>query len=90
MRIEVIRDGDYVWLQITANAYLHHMVRNIVGTLIDVQRESDPARRHARRCWQAPIGAMRAPPRRPRACTSGGWNTRRISRIPTPGRPKLV
>jgi tRNA pseudouridine38-40 synthase len=41
--IEVIRDGDYLWLQITANAYLHHMVRNIVGTLLDVQREADPA-----------------------------------------------
>lgn len=40
--IEVTREGDYVWLQIAANAYLHHMVRNIVGTLLDVQRESDP------------------------------------------------
>jgi tRNA pseudouridine38-40 synthase len=41
--IEVTREGDYLWLQITANAYLHHMVRNIVGTLLDVQLESDPA-----------------------------------------------
>jgi len=41
-RIEVRREGDYVWLEITANAYLHHMVRNIVGTLLDVQREADP------------------------------------------------
>jgi tRNA pseudouridine38-40 synthase len=40
--IEVTRKGDYLWLQITANAYLHHMVRNIVGTLLDVQRESNP------------------------------------------------
>ena len=40
--IEVTRKGDYVWLQISANAYLHHMVRNIVGTLIDVQCQSDP------------------------------------------------
>jgi tRNA pseudouridine38-40 synthase len=39
----VIRTGDYLWLQITANAYLHHMVRNIVGTLLEVQREADPA-----------------------------------------------
>ena len=42
-RIEVRRQGDYLWLEITANAYLHHMVRNIVGTLITVQREPDPA-----------------------------------------------
>jgi tRNA pseudouridine38-40 synthase len=41
--IEVTREGDYVWLQISANAYLHHMVRNIVGTLLDVQREANPA-----------------------------------------------
>jgi tRNA pseudouridine38-40 synthase len=40
--IEVTREGDYVWLQITATAYLHHMVRNIVGTLIKAQAESDP------------------------------------------------
>jgi tRNA pseudouridine38-40 synthase len=42
-RIEVRREGDYVWLQITANAYLHHMVRNIVGTLLAVQRDPEPA-----------------------------------------------
>jgi tRNA pseudouridine38-40 synthase len=42
-RIEVRRDGDYLWLEISANAYLHHMVRNIVGTLLEVQREADPA-----------------------------------------------
>jgi tRNA pseudouridine38-40 synthase len=41
-RIEVRRDGDWVWMEITANAYLHHMVRNIVGTLVDAQREPDP------------------------------------------------
>jgi tRNA pseudouridine38-40 synthase len=41
-RIEVRREGDYVWLEIAANAYLHHMVRNIVGTLLDVQRDADP------------------------------------------------
>jgi tRNA pseudouridine38-40 synthase len=40
--VEVTREGDYLWLQITANAYLHHMVRNIVGTLLEVQRESNP------------------------------------------------
>jgi tRNA pseudouridine38-40 synthase len=41
--IEVMREGDYLWLEITATAYLHHMVRNIVGTLLDVQAESNPA-----------------------------------------------
>ena len=42
-RIAVRREGDYVWLEIEANAYLHHMVRNIVGTLLAAQREADPA-----------------------------------------------
>lgn len=42
-RIEVRREGDYLWLEIAANAYLHHMVRNIVGTLLQAQREADPA-----------------------------------------------
>ncbi len=41
--VRVRRDGDYVWIDISANAYLHHMVRNIVGTLLDVQLASDPA-----------------------------------------------
>jgi tRNA pseudouridine38-40 synthase len=40
--IEVRRDGNRVLLEIAANAYLHHMVRNIVGTLLDVQRAPDP------------------------------------------------
>ncbi len=40
--IAVSRDGDYLWLEIVANAYLHHMVRNIVGTLLDVQAQADP------------------------------------------------
>jgi tRNA pseudouridine38-40 synthase len=42
-RIEVRREGDIVWLEFVANAYLHHMVRNIVGTLLVVQHEADPA-----------------------------------------------
>jgi tRNA pseudouridine38-40 synthase len=42
-RIEVRRQGDYVWLEIAANAYLHHMVRNIVGTLLAAQRQAEPA-----------------------------------------------
>jgi tRNA pseudouridine38-40 synthase len=40
--IAVSRAGDCVWLEIAANAFLHHMVRNIVGTLLDVQSDADP------------------------------------------------
>ena len=32
-RLKIERCGDYVVFQLAANAFLHHMVRNIVGTL---------------------------------------------------------
>lgn len=32
--IQVQKQGKYIFIEITANAFLHHMVRNIVGTLI--------------------------------------------------------
>lgn len=41
--ISVTREGDYVILDIRANAFLHHMVRNIVGTLLVVGRGERPA-----------------------------------------------
>lgn len=34
--IDVLREGDRVHVDICANAYLHHMVRNLVGSLIEV------------------------------------------------------
>jgi tRNA pseudouridine38-40 synthase len=37
-RIQVQRQGPLVVVEITANAFLHHMVRNIVGTLMAVGR----------------------------------------------------
>src|SRR5271156_2739856 len=41
-RISVEQHGDSLCIEISANAYLHHMVRNIVGTLLEVQSERDP------------------------------------------------
>ncbi len=35
-RIEVQRDGAWLVLSVTANAFLQHMVRNIVGTLVSI------------------------------------------------------
>ncbi|GAA4864149.1 tRNA pseudouridine(38-40) synthase TruA [Luteimonas vadosa] len=35
-RIEVTREGDEVVVDVQANAFLHHMVRNIVGSLLEV------------------------------------------------------
>jgi tRNA pseudouridine38-40 synthase len=42
-RIAVERSGDQVVLEVTANAFLHHMVRNIAGTLIAVGLGERPA-----------------------------------------------
>jgi tRNA pseudouridine38-40 synthase len=43
--LQVTRSGDYVSVEIRATAFLHHMVRNIVGTLIDLMDSADaPAR----------------------------------------------
>lgn len=35
-KITVSRDGHYIYVDIIANAFLHHMVRNIVGSLFEV------------------------------------------------------
>lgn len=35
-KIQVDRKGDLIIIEITANAFLHHMVRNIAGVLINV------------------------------------------------------
>lgn len=35
-RLEVYRRSDIVAIDITANGFLHHMVRNIVGVLLDI------------------------------------------------------
>lgn len=42
--ISVVRDGEQLFIDIQANAFLHHMVRNIVGSLLPVGRgEQAPA-----------------------------------------------
>jgi tRNA pseudouridine38-40 synthase len=43
--IEVVRSGEWLTLEITANAFLHHMVRNLAGLLLSVGHgESPPSR----------------------------------------------
>jgi tRNA pseudouridine38-40 synthase len=38
MAIRVTRDADWVLLDVKANAFLQHMVRNIAGTLVAIGR----------------------------------------------------
>ncbi len=40
--IRVTRDGERVTIEVAANAFLHHMVRNIVGSLLPIGRGERP------------------------------------------------
>jgi tRNA pseudouridine38-40 synthase len=52
-RISVRRDGDVLDIEVQANAFLHHMVRNIVGSLVEVGAGERP------REWIAEVLAAR-------------------------------
>jgi len=43
-RIAVEREGDEIRIEVQANAFLHHMVRNIVGSLLLVGQGEQPER----------------------------------------------
>lgn len=40
--ISVQRSGDYIYLDVSANAFLHHMIRNIAGVLITIGEGEAP------------------------------------------------
>ena len=40
--ITVLREGEEISIEVQANAFLHHMVRNIVGSLLMVGRGEQP------------------------------------------------
>ncbi|AKO45409.1 tRNA pseudouridine(38-40) synthase TruA [[Haemophilus] ducreyi] len=40
--LNVVRQGNYVIIDIQANAFVHHMVRNIVGSLLEVGQGLQP------------------------------------------------
>jgi len=42
IHLNVIRQGAFVIVDIKANAFVHHMVRNIVGSLIEVGNGNQP------------------------------------------------
>lgn len=52
-RIEVVREGAWVEIRVQANAFLHHMVRNLVGTLVYVGLGRQPVD------WPAQVLAAR-------------------------------
>jgi tRNA pseudouridine38-40 synthase len=52
-KLAVVRQGDWVVIEATANAYLHHMMRNIAGLLIAIGRGDAPP------SWAAEVLARR-------------------------------
>ena len=49
MQIRIAESGDVVCIDVRANAFLHHMVRNLVGVLLAVGQGDRPAR------WSADV-----------------------------------
>jgi len=41
-RLTIEQRGDYIVFELTANAFLHHMVRNLVGALVHVGKGAQP------------------------------------------------
>jgi tRNA pseudouridine38-40 synthase len=41
-RIDISRSGEWIEIAVQANAFLHHMVRNIVGSLLPIGRGEKP------------------------------------------------
>ncbi|MGH8703850.1 MAG: tRNA pseudouridine(38-40) synthase TruA, partial [Burkholderiales bacterium] len=58
--LEIERSGERIDFTLRANAFLHHMVRNIVGTLVYVGRGKHPPR-WAREVLDARARALAAP-----------------------------
>lgn len=63
--LTIRRSGDWLYVNVRANAFLHHMVRNIVGTLVKVgQGRAEPE-------WVAQVLASRD--RRKAGMTAPAW-----------------
>jgi tRNA pseudouridine38-40 synthase len=45
--LDIVRTGEMIMIDIQANAFLHHMVRNIVGVLLDIGSGREPVEKMA-------------------------------------------
>jgi len=52
-RLEIVERGDFVVFTLRANAFLHHMVRNLIGALLQVGQGREPVE------WMARLLAAR-------------------------------
>jgi tRNA pseudouridine38-40 synthase len=62
--LDVRRDGEIITLDISANAFLHHMVRNIAGVLIAIGKSDRPVEwsRQVLEYKNRTLGGVTAPP----------------------------
>ncbi len=63
-RVDIHRHGDYIIIEIEANAFLQHMMRNIAGVLMTIGMEREPVS-WAKQILDArdrTLGGMTAPP----------------------------
>lgn len=86
--VQVWRQGDFVYLDITANAFLHHMVRNIAGALMAVGTGEQPVE------WIGEVLAARDRTRAGVTAPAGGLylvsaHYPEEYRLPRPPRPPL-
>ncbi len=80
-QLDVQRVGEFVLLEVTANAFLHHMVRNIAGLLVHVgQGEAPPE-------FAAEVLAGRDRRRAPATAPAGGLYLWRVEYPPVFGLP---
>ena len=78
-RCSVERHGDWVTIEVTANAFLHHMVRNIVGLLLAIGRGELPPERAREQLESRRTRSGEATAAAQRAVPLAGATTRRSS-----------
>ena len=65
-RLDIAKRGPWIFIDITANAFLHHMVRNIVGSLIHIGKGAEPVE------WMGELLAQRDRTRAPPTMSAAG------------------
>ena len=79
--------GAYWRFDFDANAFLHHMVRNIMGCLVAVGEGRQRAGLDGRGAGARAAATRRRRPSPPTACTSSARTTMRGMRFPSTRRP---